>query len=158
MLLLLILSLLAVSNMDSTKSYLTATSTVTDRVEVGNFLRNDVHVMTISEGGLPEVVFYKFHGEQAPNYSAFQMKVLDPSSYESYIAYNTSTEPILGLAKILNLSTASQVTALIANSSSNDYVVMDSGVYDIYSKSPLSDYRIALNSSHGDYVVLKKIT
>jgi hypothetical protein len=85
------------------------------------------------------------------------MRVLDPFSPGSYIAYKTVSEIALGMVSAQNI-TDSQVKSLIVNSSNNAYVVMDSKVYGIYSPSPLSNYRIAFNSSQGSYVVLEKLT
>ena len=156
--LLFILSLPHISNPEFTESYLSTSKVITDRVEVGFFLRNKTDIMTISDDGLPEVVFYKFHGERVPNYSAFDMKVLTPFSAEGYIAYRTVAELALGLARTTNLTTASQVKDFMMNSSHNSYVVMDSKVYKTYSTSPLDNYYVGFNSSNGNYIVLKKIT
>jgi hypothetical protein len=153
-----ILSLPHVSNPEFTQPYLNTSDVTTDRVEVGLFLQNKTKIITISEEGLPEVVFYKFHGERTPDYAGFDMKVLNPSSSEGYIAYKTVYEMALGLVHNQNLANASDVANLFTNSSNNVHVVMDSGVYETYSTSPLQNYYIEFNSSHGNYVVLKRIT
>jgi 4-amino-4-deoxy-L-arabinose transferase-like glycosyltransferase len=156
--LLLILSLPNVSNPEFTDYQLSASSVIAERVEAGYFLRNATNVMMISSDGLPEVVFYKFHGDPEPNYSALQMKVLNPFSNEGYIAYGTFAEPALGFTKVQNLTDASQVKQLITNSSGNAYVLMDSGTYGVYSASPFENYHVVLNTSHGSYIIIKRVS
>ncbi|MCX6776161.1 MAG: glycosyltransferase family 39 protein [Candidatus Micrarchaeota archaeon] len=146
------------SNPEFMEPYLNNNNVTTDRVEVGLFLRDKTNIMTISEDGLPEIVFYKFHGERTPDYAGFDMKVLKPDSLGGYIAYKTVYEVALGLAHSQNLTNASEVEDMIANSSNNAHVVMDSKVYETYSKSPLQNYSIEFNSSHGNYIVLKRVT
>lgn len=155
-----ILALPQISNPEFTGLYphLNTNNVTTDRVEVGLFLQNKTDIMTISEDGLPEIVFYKFHGERTPDYAGFDMKVLKPSSPAGYIAYKTVYEMALGLVHSQNLINASDVKNMIANSSSNAHVVMDSKVYETYSTSPLQNYSTEFNSSHGNYIVLKRVT
>ena len=153
-----ILTLPYVSNPEFTEPYLSSNNVLNDRVEVGLFLRNKTSIMTISDDGLPEVVFYKFHGERTPDYAGFDMKVLKPGSSAGYIAYKTVYEMALGLVHNQDLTNASEVEKMIANSSNNAHVVMDSKVYETYSTSPLQNYSIEFNSSHGSYIVLKRVT
>jgi 4-amino-4-deoxy-L-arabinose transferase-like glycosyltransferase len=128
-----------------------------ERVEIGFFLKGKTDIISITEQGIPETVFYKFHGESPPDYSGFEMKVLDPTSPGSYIAFTTS-EIALEVAPTQNLTDSQQVKNLFTNVSNNAYVVMDSNVYNTYSSSPLENYIIDFNSSQGSYIVLKKVT
>ncbi len=126
--------------------------------QVGFFLRNKSGILSITTEGIPETVFYKFHGESAPNYTGFEMKVLNPASSEGYIAYRTISEIALELAPTINLTDSQQVKSWIGNSSNNAYVVMDSDVYRVYSSSPLRNYSVVFNSSQGGPVVLGRVT
>ncbi|MEM3555928.1 MAG: glycosyltransferase family 39 protein [Candidatus Micrarchaeia archaeon] len=152
-LLLLLLSFPSIANSDFMNSYLYPFQINAEKMETGVFLRDRYDVLSITENGIPEVVFYKFHGENKPNYSGFQMIVLDPFGIASYTAYPTLSEIAMGRVHKRNLTDAGEVKLLINNSK---YVVMDSKVYGIYSSSPSHNYSLILNSSQGSYVILEK--
>lgn len=154
LLLLLLLSLPHFANPSFMDSYISSSPLNIEKMETGLFLRNRYSVQSITEKGIPEIAFYKFHGESQPNYSRFQITVLDPFAIGSYTAYLTVSEIVLGKAQKLNLTQPDEVWLLMNNSR---YVLMDSEVYRIYSEFPLQNYSVAFNSSQGSYVVLERL-
>ena len=156
-LLLSILSLPYIANPAFMDSHFITARITSERAQVGLFLQGKTNMLSITEQGIPETVFYKFHGESAPVYSGFEMKVTDPFSPGGYIAFTVS-ETALGISQAKNLTNPQEVKSLITNSSNNRYVVMDAEVYRTYISSPLQDYSLVFNSSEGSYAVLKKAT
>jgi len=152
-LLLLLLSLPYIANSAFMDSYLHPYPINAEKMEAGLFLRNRYDILSITEKGIPEVVFYKFYGENKPNYSSFQMIVLDPFAIGSYTAYPTLSEIVMGRVHKRNLTDPDDVKLFINNS---NYVMMDSKVYGVYSFSPLQNYSVVFNSSEGSYVILKR--
>jgi 4-amino-4-deoxy-L-arabinose transferase-like glycosyltransferase len=156
--LLLISSVPYIANPAFMDSYLRPSQVNAEKAQVGLFLRDKTHILSITERGLPEIVFYKFHGEKYPDYSGFEMTVLNPFAPTSYAAYETLSEIAMGVVHTRNITDAAEVRGIIANSSKNGYVVMDSKVYSVYSSSPFQNYSLAFNSSAGSFVVIRRVT
>lgn len=156
LLLLFLLSFPYIANPDFMNSYLRLSPINAERMQAGIFLRDKSNILSITERGIPEIVFYKFYGESKPNYSTFEMVVLDPFAVTSYTAYPFLSDVVLGNAHKRNITEASEVKAIIENSSKKDYVLMDANTFKVYSQSPISTYSLAFNSSYGSYVVLER--
>ncbi|QLJ52201.1 MAG: phospholipid carrier-dependent glycosyltransferase [Candidatus Fermentimicrarchaeum limneticum] len=154
---LLIFSLPYFANKAFMDTFLSPMQVNSERAQVGMFLREKNDVLSITQRGVPEIVFYKFHGEKQPDYPGFKMVVLNPFEICSYTAYEYFADIVFG-GTVQNLTSSEDVKSIIANNSRNEYVVMDAGVYNVYSSSPWQDYSLVFNSSEGSYVVLHKVT
>jgi len=158
LLLLFIFSLPYFANPAFMDSFLAPSQTNTERVQVALFIKDKTDVLSITDTGVPEIVFYKFHAERHPDYAGFKMVVLNPFELGSYTAYEYFADLIIGDAKVLNITDSSEVDAIISSHQRNEYVVMDKGVYNVYSQSPSRNYSVVFNSSYGTYLVLRRAT
>ena len=126
---------------------------------IGTFLQNQTEILTMTDQGIPGVVFYKFHYEQNPEYLKFIQIVTDPGSPAGYIAFEFAGDIFSGKAykDKLNLTKAEEINWVIRNSKFNNHVLMNKRIYGIYLREPLQNYKIAYSSSDAELFIISKI-
>jgi hypothetical protein len=126
---------------------------------IGMFLQNKTEILTMTDQGIPGVIFYKFHSEQNPEYSKFMQIVTDPGSPAGYIAFEFAEDIFSGKAykEKLNLTTTEEINWIIKNSKVNKYILMNRRIYNVYMNEPLKDYELAYSSADGELILIRKI-
>jgi hypothetical protein len=127
-----------------------------EQMRIGISLQNKEKVLTLTETGVPTILFYKFSGEKAPRYSGVKQLVADPYGIESYTAFKMG-DLVFGTYEknMLSNPTPEYVRALIS-SNSPDGVVISHRIYEVYSKKPLEGYLPVFSSEDEEYFVLER--
>jgi len=126
-----------------------------EQMRIGILLQNKEKVLTLTETGVPTILFYKFSGENAPHYSGVKQMVADPHGLESYTAFKLGDLVFDTYEKNMLSNPTPEYIQTLISSNSPDAVVISHRIYEVYSKHPLENYSVAVISKDESYYLLE---
>jgi 4-amino-4-deoxy-L-arabinose transferase-like glycosyltransferase len=126
--------------------------------QTGQFLQNKSNIFILTDIAPSGLIFYKFHGEEKPNFKGINMTVTAGSPFLAYILYDTVTDQVKNPEKKeVVVTNGTSIKNAILESSVNDYVVLDKNNYEMLLNDFPQYYKVVFNSINMDFTVLERI-